>query len=200
MILSFLNRQIILLLAVLYCSGCSQDFLSKEKETKSDESADDDTEDLASDTPAEVSGSFITILCDSNSYFVDEVSASLGRVIVSCLIKNPDGSQYKQPITAISSEVFIDGTKVTSAAIVSSSPPWNFHVETSEEDRKKLSFGRFEIYSGDKKEVGETKVFDYKWNKDPLFALLVIALTATPDVERVKMTFETVAIWVGGAG
>ena len=187
MITSFYKLPVIALFAVFYCSGCSQDLLSKEDSKSSDQEAEDVKEDEPANQPVEVSGAFITILCASDGFKIDKVSAP-NNVVVSCVIKNADGSRYTLPITSITSQLFASGRAVTAQTELSSGPPWHFHVDTTPEDRTKLSSGSFEILTGDKTEKVETTVFDYKWHKDPLFALLVIGLTATPNPEKVAET------------
>lgn len=192
---SFYKLPVLALTAVIYCGGCSQDFLSKEDSKTSSEDSDD--EGAAADPPVEVSGSFLTIHCDSEGFSIDEKNSIGEEPTVSCLIKNADGTRFNAPISAVKSQVFIEGQIVSSETVVSPSPPWHFYVQTSEENRKKLSSGNFEVVSLEKTEVVETKVFDYKWYQDPIFALVVAGLTATPDAEQIAKAFVDVETWVG---
>ncbi len=181
---SFFRGQVFSLLAVLYCSGCSQDFFSKESEAPSDES-DEEDENLVADQPVEVTGSYLTIHCDAQGFAIDKDNNIAEDPVVSCIIKNADGTRFDQAISSIKSKVFVGDTAVTAETLVSASPPWHFYVQTTEENRKKISSGSFEVVSAERTEVVETSVFDYKWYEDPIFAILVIALTANSDAERV---------------
>jgi len=113
------------------------------------------------------------------------------------LIKNDDGTRYSEPISTIKSEIFVDGKAIPAETLIGSGPPWHFYIKTTEENRKNISFGSFVVSSKEKTDVIETEVFDYQWNKDPVFALLVIALTAQPAPEKVAKALEKVAGFVG---
>jgi hypothetical protein len=190
LITSYYKFAAISLLAVVYLGGCSQDFLSKEKDAGSEESDENET----ADQPVEVSGAFITnvkIFCSHDGFKVENVGAQ-SNLVVSCIIKNADGTRFNLPITSISSVIQVENKIVNSQTELSSGPPWHFYIETTPEDRKKISLGQFEIVTEGKTEKVETTVFDYKWNEDPIFALLVIALSARPNQEKVADTMEMI--------
>lgn len=191
------KKRLAFLVAAVFTFGCSKDHLLP---SKSDESSEqnDDREDTKADEPVQVTGTFLTIHCDADGFSVEKDSSIGTDPVVSCLIKNDDGSRYDKAISGVNSEVFFeDGSPISAETQISENPPWHFYIKMSEEDRKKVAKGNFKIDSPENSGVIHSEEFDYKWFEDPLFALLVIGLKAQPDVERVTKSIAKTQAWAG---